>query len=198
VAHLGGGASVCGMRDGASVSCSMGVSALDGLLMATRSGSVDPGLLLYLLEKEGLTVPQMRTMLCTQSGLLGVSGLSGDMRVLVNSDSTAAKDAIALFVQRASREIVAIATDIGGFDALVLTGGIGEHQASIRGMICEQLRWMGIRTMRDLAPPHAGSDYRISADASEVPVWVVHTDEESVMAKAAFALLSSTGLEPAS
>ncbi len=189
-AHLGGGATVCGMLDGVSVSCSMGATALDGLPMATRSGSIDPGLLLYLLESEPMSIVEMRTMLYEQSGLLGMSGISGDMRVLVGNSSPAARAAIDVFVQRVAREIAATAADLGGIDMLVFTGGIGEHQAPIRHAICERLAWMGVRvTQLSGANITRSEDRRIHENDSGVNVWVIHTDEEWVMAGAACALI---------
>jgi acetate kinase len=191
-AHLGGGASVCGMRDGASVSCSMGVTALDGLVMATRAGSVDPGLLLHLLDVESMSTTAMRRMLYEQSGLLGTSGISGDMRVLLASKHEAAADAVALFVQRAAREIAAITADLGGIDTLVFTGGVGEHQPPIRRAICERLAWMGVRvTQLSDANNADGEDRRIHVNDGSASVWVIHTDEESVMAAAARTLVIS-------
>lgn len=185
-AHLGGGASVCGMRAGASVSSSMGMTALDGLVMATRCGSIDPGLVLYLLDSENMSTAQMRAMLYQQSGLLGVSGVSGDMRVLAASAQPAAAQAVALFVQRAAREIAATATDLGGIDTLVFAGGIGENNVAVRTAICTRLAWLGIHLA---SPPPTAQDHCISSGDSAVQVWVIHTDEESVMARATFRIL---------
>jgi acetate kinase len=196
-AHLGGGASVCGMLEGVSVSCSMGTTVLDGLPMATRSGSIDPGLLLNLLESETMSVMQMRTMLYEQSGLLGVSGISGDMRELISNPLVAAQDAIEFFVQRTAREIAATAADLGGIDALVLTGGIGENQPAICQNICEKLTWLGV----SVASKHkmisletnAHIDRRIDDSMGRVTVWVLHTDEVLVMCKEAISLIESAG-----
>jgi acetate kinase len=199
-AHLGGGASVCGMRAGISVSSSMGMTALDGLVMATRCGSIDPGLVLYLLDTEKLSTTQLRDMLYRESGLLGVSGVSGDMRVLTASRQESAAQAVALFVQRAAREIAATATDLGGMDALVFTGGVGENQATVRAAICDKLAWLGVRLTQGQrqSQPDMTQDRLISSGDSAVQVWVIHTDEESVMARAAARLLESRRLRAAS
>jgi acetate kinase len=196
-AHLGGGASVCAMLDGTSLSCSMGITALDGLPMATRSGSVDPGLLLHLLDSEPMSIMEMRTMLYEQSGLLGVSGISGDMRQLVGNPQVAAQEAVDLFVHRTAREIAATASDLGGIDALVFTGGIGEYQSHIRKKICDKLAWLGVSVSQkfndDALSENGHMDHRIGDAESRVDVWVVHTDEEVVMAKAALWLIERPG-----
>lgn len=149
VAHLGSGASLCALRNRRSVATTMGFSTLDGLLMATRCGNLDPGVLLYLMETRGMTAPALSTLLYEQSGLLGVSGISGDMRTLMASNNTAAREAILLFCYRVCREVGALAAALGGLDALVFTGGIGEHAHAIRERICASLSWISpdLRTL---------------------------------------------------
>ncbi len=148
VAHLGNGASLCAMRDGVSVDTTMGFTALDGLVMGTRCGTIDAGVVLYLLQQKGLGADEVEALLYRQSGLLGVSGLSSDMRVLVGSREARARDAIELFVFRIARETAALAASLGGLDGFVFTGGIGEHSAEIRALVTERLRWMGTLDIR--------------------------------------------------
>jgi acetate kinase len=197
-AHLGGGASVCGMLNGLSVSCSMGTTALDGLPMGTRSGSIDPGLLLYLMESQPMSIAQTRTMLYEHSGLLGISGISGDMRVLMGNSSPAAKEAINVFVSRTAREIAATATDLGGIDILVFTGGIGVHQPIIRQRICEKLAWMGVSIAcvdaSATTEVNEPGDHCINDPRGRVQVWAIRTDEELVMANAAISLIAKANL----
>lgn len=145
VAHLGNGASLCAMQHGQSRDTTMGFSALDGLVMGTRPGAIDPGVLLYLLQVEKLTPKALEDLLYHRSGLKGVSGLSSDMRTLLASDDPRGREAIELFVFRASREMAAMANTLGGLELLVFTGGIGEHAAPIRAMICARLAWLGVR-----------------------------------------------------
>jgi len=180
-AHLGSGASLCAMAAGKSVETTMGFSPLDGLLMSTRCGTLDPGAVLYLLQHEGMSAHQVQDLLYRRSGLLGVSGLSGDMKVLLASPQTAASEAIELFVHRAAREICALAVSLGGLDGVVFTGGIGENSAEIRGRIAARLNWLGL----DLAPdPDDGvGDRRISARSSRIAAWVLPADEEIVIAR---------------
>ena len=142
VAHLGGGASVCGLINGQSHATSMGFSTLDGLMMGTRCGALDAGVVLHLFQQHGLSVAEVETLLYTESGLLGVSGISGDMQTLLASDAEEARQAIALFCTMAAKQIAAIATAIGGMDALIFTGGIGEHAAPIREEITVKLQWL--------------------------------------------------------
>jgi acetate kinase len=143
VAHLGNGSSLCALKDGRSVASTMGFTALDGLVMGTRSGAIDPGVLLYLMEERGMTVHGLTELLYKRSGLLGVSGVSSDMRTLLSSKDGNAKLAVDLYVYRAAREIGSLAAALGGLDALVFTGGIGEHAAPVRDAICEGSRWLG-------------------------------------------------------
>ena len=180
VAHLGSGASLCAIRDGCSQATTMGLSPLDGLPMATRCGAVDPGLILHLIESRGLSAAAVREILYENSGLLGVSGLSGDMAVLLESSAPAAHEAVDLFVYRVRREIGAMAAILGGIDALVFTAGIGENSARIRASVCETLGWLGV--VIDPAANAAGRSL-ISAGASAVEVHVIRTDEEQIIAQ---------------
>ena len=144
VAHLGQGASLCAMQNGRSLDTTMGFSALDGLVMGTRCGALDPGILLYLLKERGMTVDAVETLLYRESGLLGVSGLSADMRVLEASGDPHAAQAIELFTFRVAREVAALCATLGGLDLLVFTGGIGEHSAEIRSDVGRQVEWLGL------------------------------------------------------
>ena len=143
VAHLGSGASMCAMKDRRSIATSMGFSALDGLMMGTRTGSLDPGVLLYLLEAKGMSVRHLEKLLYKESGLLGVSGISADMRTLEASDAPEAKEAIDLFCYRAACELGKLVMPLGGLDCLVFTAGIGEHSARVREGILSYTAWLG-------------------------------------------------------
>lgn len=178
-AHLGSGASLCALHGGRSIDTTMGVTPLDGLLMGTRCGAIDPGVILYLLEMKGLDASQLSDLLYEESGLLGVSGLSADMRVLLQSHEASAREAIELFVFRVAREAAALAGTLGGLDAIVFTAGIGENCTEVRAAICERLAWLGVQL--DDAANRRG-DVRISARGSGVAVWVVPTDEEQMIA----------------
>ena len=180
VAHLGSGASLCALADGRSQATTMGFSPLDGLPMATRCGTVDPGLILHLIESRGLSAAAVRELLYEQSGLLGVSGLSGDMAVLLESSAPTAREAVDLFVYRVRREIGAMAAVLGGVDTLVFTAGIGEHSPQIRASVCETMGWLGV--VLDPAANLAGRSL-ISAGSSAVEVRVIPTDEEGVIAR---------------
>jgi acetate kinase len=191
VAHLGSGASLCAMRNRKSVATTMGFTALDGLVMGTRCGNIDPGVILYLMDEEELDSEQLAGLLYRHSGLLGVSGISADMRELLTSDSRQAADAIELFVYAAVRQIGALIAALGGLDALIFTGGIGTHSAPIRQRICEQSEWAGIKLNLDA---NAAQSPRISADNSPVSVWVITTDEEQVIADHTLKLISTSQL----
>lgn len=182
VAHLGNGASMCAMQDGRSVASTMGFSALEGLPMGTRCGQVDPGVLLYLMDQRGMSAAEITDMLYKQSGLLGLSGLSNDMRVLEAADTHEARQAIDYFVFRAQREVGAMAAALGGIDALVFCGGIGENSRLIRARICERLGWMGIEIDHEKNDAHG---LVISSDLARTTVMVVPTNEELVIARAA-------------
>jgi acetate kinase len=180
VAHLGSGASLCALQNGRSVDTTMGLTPLDGLVMATRCGALDPGLVLYLQAERGMSVQAVQDMLYHQSGLLGVSGRSGDMRVLLQANDPASQQAVALFNARLAKEIAAMAASLGGIDGLVFCGGIGEHVAPVRQAAAAQLRFLGIEI--DPAANHAARQ-RIDAAGSRVAVFVLPTDEELVIAR---------------
>lgn len=185
VAHLGHGASLCAMLGRRSVATTMAFTPLEGLLMATRCGSLDPGVLLYLMSEKGMKVEAVADLLNNKSGLLGVSGISGDMRELLASSEPQAAEAVELFIYRAGRELGSLAAASGGLDALVFTGGIGEHSAIIREQICRQAAWLGVNL--DPAANAAGGP-RISKEDSPVSVWVIPTNEERVIAEHAYRL----------
>ncbi len=187
VAHLGNGASLCALHKGKSVETSMGMTALDGVPMGTRCGNIDPGAILYLQEELGMSTQQVTELLYYKSGLLGVSGISNDMRKLLTSDEPSALEAIDLFVYRINREIAALAASLGGLDALVFTGGIGEHAAPIRARVCELAAWLGLQLDCEANAKHLSL---ISTAASKISVWVIPTDEESLIAKQTRAVLS--------
>jgi acetate kinase len=188
VAYLDSAASLCAMRDGVSVDTTMGFSALDGIPMATRPGSLDPGVVLYLLEHMGLGVKDVQDLLYHRSGLLGVSGISEDVHVLLKSKQPAATAAIELFCYRVAREIGALTASLGGLDALVFTGTIGENQPEIRRMICERSAWLGVRL--DKAANAAG-DFSISSNESLIKILVVPIDEELAIARHTSAVLTT-------
>ncbi|TQV70216.1 acetate/propionate family kinase [Exilibacterium tricleocarpae] len=186
VAHLGNGASMCALRDGRSQATSMGFTALDGLPMGTRCGALDPGVVLYLQENLAMNAAEVNELLYHRSGLLGVSAVSNDMRVLLASDDPRAAEAVALFIYRIGRELGSLAAALGGLDALVFTGGIGEHSAEVRARVCAAAKWLGVRL--DEAANAAHADI-ISAAGSAVSVRVIPTDEERVIARSTCALL---------
>jgi len=180
IAHLGNGASLCAARNGRGIATTMGFSTLDGLVMGTRSGALDPGVLLYLMREEGLDEPALTDLLYNRSGLLGVSGLSADMRTLLASDAPAAAEAVELFCYRIVRELGSLAAALGGLDALVFTAGIGARSAEIRRRVCDDSAWLGI-ALDEAANDRHGP--RISAPESAVSVWALPTDEELVIAR---------------
>ncbi len=179
VAHLGAGASLCAVRDGHSVDSTMGLTPLDGLLMGTRCGALDPGAILYLQQAHGLGAAQIEDMLYRRSGLLGVSGISADMRVLLASPDPRAKAAVDLFVFRIVREIGALAASMGGIDGLVFTAGIGANAPDIRHRVCERLDWLGVTLDAGL---NTGGNGRVNAAGSPIAAWAISTDEELVIA----------------
>ena len=186
IAHLGNGASLCALRDGRSVDTTMGLTPLDGLVMGTRCGAIDPGVLLYLQQHEKMSVEAVQHLLYHESGLLGVSGLSSDMRTLLASREPAAREAIDLFTFRAAQGIAVMANTLQGLDCLVFTGGIGEHAKEIRGAIGERLAWLGVR-IDPVANDTARE--RINRSNSAVDVFVVPTNEEITIARHCAALL---------
>jgi acetate kinase len=189
VAHLGNGASMCAIANGRSIDSTMGFTALDGLPMGTRSGQLDPGVVLHLMTAEGMDAAALTRLLYNESGLRGLSGLSNDMRDLEASDTEAAREAIAYFVYRIRKELGALAAALGGLDALVFTAGIGENSATIRRAVCLDMEWLGL-TLDDAAN-EAGATV-ISAPGARVRILRVPTDEEGMIARHALALLSTT------
>ncbi|WP_428697591.1 acetate/propionate family kinase [Stappia sp.] len=179
-AHLGSGASICAMRGGASVDTTMGFTALDGLVMGTRCGALDPGALLHVMRQDGLDVEAAERLLYTRSGLLGLSGVSNDMQVLLGSGEASAGEAVDVFVYRIVREAGALASVLGGLDGFVFTAGIGENAPEIRKRVCERLGWLGVDL--DGEANRRGAAV-ISTPESRVEVRVVATDEEAMIAE---------------
>lgn len=188
-AHLGSGASLCAISNGISRDTSMGFSTLDGIPMATRCGALDPGVVIHLMKERGLSIEAVEDMLYHQSGLLGVSGISADSRDLMDSDAAEAREALDLFAFRIARETAALANTLGGFDAVVFTAGIGEHQPQVRDAVCHHLAWLGVRLDAEANMRNAP---RIAAAESRVAVFVIPTDEEQVIAEETFAVLSES------
>ncbi|WP_042264189.1 acetate/propionate family kinase [Paraburkholderia heleia] len=180
VAHLGSGASLCALHERRSVATTMGFSTLDGLPMSCRCGNLDPGVVLYLIEEKGMTADEVSDLLYHGSGLLGVSGISGDMRVLLASDRPSAIQAIALFVYRIKCELGSMAVALGGIDALVFTAGIGEHASEIRRLVCEGMAWLGLDLDHSA---NATGGPRITTPGSRISAWVIPTDEELMIAR---------------
>jgi acetate kinase len=186
VLHLGNGASMCALHGGRSVATTMGFTAVDGLPMGTRSGTLDPGALLFMFDELGMGVRDVERLLYHESGLLGMSGLSSDMRDLLASDEPAAALAVDVFVYRVRRELGSLVAALGGLDAIVFTGGIGENQAEIRRRICADAAWLGVEIDEASNARHGP---RISAPGSRVSAWVVPTDEETMIARHVATLL---------
>lgn len=190
VAHLGSGASLCAMKERRSVDSTLGFTALDGLCMGTRPGSLDPGVILHLFQTLGFSAAEVEKMLYKESGLIGISGISNDMRDLVGNPDPAARLAVDYFVYQVTRHIGALAAVLGGLDALVFTAGIGEHSAEIRRRIVESSAWLGL----DLDPvANAAHDSRISMPTSRVSALVVPTNEELMIARHTARLLGFPG-----
>jgi len=190
MAHLGGGASMCALRGLRSVGTSMGFTALDGLPMGTRCGALDPGVVLYLLSEQGMSLSDVTDLLYHRSGLLGVSVESSEMQELLASDSTYASEAIDLFVYRIGRELGSLVAVLGGLDVLVFTGGIGEHALPIRARICQDAQWLGVRLNEEA---NRTDGPKISADDSAVAVWVIPTDEDLMIARHTYEVINSAG-----
>jgi len=186
VAHLGSGASLCAMHDLKSVDSTLGFTALDGLCMGTRPGAIDPGVILYLFQTLGLSAKDVEAILYKKSGLLGISGISNDMRELLRSSEPAARLAVDYFVYQALKEIGALAAAMGGVDGLVFTAGIGENSAEIRKRICEGCAWLGLELDDDA---NARKGPRISRAGSPISAWVIPTNEELIIARHAGRLL---------
>jgi acetate kinase len=180
VAHLGNGASMCAIHDGRSVSSTMGLTPVDGLPMGTRSGALDPGVMLYLMQHERMDAAAIEQLIYQRCGLLGVSGLSSDMRTLLASELPAAKEAVDLFVYRIGRELGSLVAALGGLDALVFTGGIGEHAWQIRSRVCQDARWIGFSLDE---PANVKGGPRISRAGSSPTAWVIPTDENLMVAR---------------
>jgi len=186
-AHLGSGASLCAMRGGRSIETTMGFSTLDGLMMATRPGCLDAGAVLYPMQSRGMTPNELEDLLYHHAGLLGVSGISGDMRELAESAMQPARDAIELFTYRLAGEVARLTAALGGLDGLVFTAGIGEHDAALRAELCRRLAWLGVASDPVRNAHGAG---RISSDASAVEVWVLPTDARAMIARHTHALVA--------
>lgn len=186
VAHLGSGASLCALKDGKSIDSSFGFTALDGLCMGTRPGALDPGVVLYLFQNLGLSVKEVESMLYKQSGLLGISGISNDMRDLLSRSEPEASLAVDYFVYRAAKEIGALTAVLGGIDGLVFTAGIGENSPEIRQRICHASRWLCLELDEQA---NAGAGPRISTPQSKISAWVVPTNEELMIARHTWSLL---------
>ncbi|WP_265949364.1 acetate/propionate family kinase [Dechloromonas sp. A34] len=180
ICHLGNGSSLCAVKGGRSMDTSMGFSVLNGVPMGTRSGSIDPGVILYLMREKQMGLEELEDLLYRQSGLLGVSGISNDMKVLQESADPAAQKAVELFCFRVAKEVAAMAASMGGLDALVFTAGIGENSPEIRALIAERLDWLGVGVAPDA---NARKAYDISAADARVPVFVVPTNEEMMIAR---------------
>ena len=191
VAHLGHGASMCAMADGRSVATTMGFTALDGLPMATRCGSVDPGVLLHLLDSEKLSAEALARVLYDDSGLLGLSGISDDVRELTASDDPRARQTLDYFAYRVARELGSLAATLGGLDALVFTAGIGENAANIRAAVGARAGWLGVRLSPEANERHGP---RISADDSAVSAWVIPTNEEVMIGRHTLRLVGRSEL----
>lgn len=180
VAHLGNGASMCAMKNCQSIATTMGFSSIDGLPMGTRCGALDPGVLLYLMGRYNMDVQSLEKLLYKESGLLGVSGISSDVRTLLASSESRAGEAIDLFVYRIGRELGSLAAALGGLDAVVFTGGIGENSAVIRARVCRNAGWLGI-DLDDLVNAKGGG--RISRSQSRVSAWIIPANEELMIAR---------------
>jgi acetate kinase len=180
VAHLGNGASMCAMHAGKSIATTMSFTALDGVPMGTRSGAIDPGVLLYLLQQKGMTPAELEDLLYHRSGLLGVSGISSDVRTLVASDKAEAKEALDLFAYRTARELGSLAAALGGLDGLVFTAGIGEHAETVRAAVLRQSAWLGLTLD---AATNARHGLRISLPGATPSAWVIPTDENLMIAR---------------
>ena len=189
VAHLGNGASMCALRERKSVATTMGFTALDGLMMGSRCGRLDPGVVLHLMSGLGMTAQAVEKLLYEQSGLLGVSRVSGDMRTVQASDTPDAQQAVALYVYRIAQELGSLAASLGGLDALVFTAGIGENSAMIRQRVCQDAGWLGVVLDEDANEAPASGVRCISQPGSRVAVWVMPTNEELMIARHTQAVL---------
>ncbi|HEY6457466.1 MAG TPA: acetate/propionate family kinase [Steroidobacteraceae bacterium] len=193
IAHLGSGASMCALRDGHSVATTMGFTPLDGLPMSRRCGSLDPGVVLYLMQHKGMDAAQISRLLNEESGLMGVSGISDDMQVLLSTQDPRAAEAVELFVYRIGLELGSLAAALHGLDALVFTGGIGEHAARIRQRVCEDAAWLGMAL--DARANETGATC-ITHPGSTPSAWVIPTDEDLMMARHAWDILHADTASP--
>ena len=180
VCHLGSGASMCAIKGGRSIDSTMGFTAVDGLPMGTRTGRLDPGVLIYLMRAKGMGADELEKLLYHKSGLLGVSGVSNDMRVLLESADPHAAEAVELFCHSIAKETGALAASMGGLDALVFTAGIGERSAPVRARAVKKLAWLGVKLDADA---NDANEVKISAADSRIPVFVIPTDEERMIAQ---------------
>jgi len=188
VAHLGSGASMCAMSGLKSIACTLGLTGLDGLVMGTRCGTLDPGVMLYLMDICGMSSRQIEQLIYNESGLLGVSGISNDMRTLLESSDPRAAEAVDLFVYRIIRELGSLSAALGGLDALVFTGGIGENAAPVRERACRGAGWLGL----DIDPEaNSKGGPRVSREGSRVCAWVIPANEELMIAKHTLRTLSA-------
>jgi acetate kinase len=190
VAHLGSGASLCALRARKSLDSTLGFTALDGLCMGTRPGSLDPGVILHLFQTLGRSAAEVEHLLYKQSGLIGLSGIGNDMRDLLAHPDPAARLAVDYFVYQVAKHIGALAAVLGGVDALVFTAGIGERSTEIRRRICEASAWLGVTLD---AGANANHGPRISSSGSRVSAWVIPTNEELMIARHTGALLGISG-----
>jgi acetate kinase len=187
VAHLGSGASLCAMRGGRSVDTTMGFTPLDGVMMSTRCGTIDPGILLYLQRERGLSVQELEQILYHKSGLLGVSGISSDMRMLLSSGDPRATETVDLFTFEVAKAVCVMALALEGLDCLVFTGGIGEHAAKVRSLVCSRLHWLGL----ELDPKaNDGNADLVSLGSNSVGIRVIPTSEETTIARHVFAMMT--------
>jgi acetate kinase len=170
---------MCAMKELKSSACTLGFTAVEGLMMGTRCGTLDPGVMLYLMDECGMSARDLEKLIYKESGLLGVSGISSDMRTLLESTDPRAAEAVELFVYRITREMGSLAAALGGLDALVFTGGIGENAAPIRERVCRTAQWLGLEFDEKA---NAAREPRISQEGSRVRAWVIPTDEELMIA----------------
>ena len=199
VAHLGSGASMCAIRNGQSIASTMGLTALDGLLMSRRCGSIDPGVLLYLMQEKKMSADQISHLLYNGSGLLGVSGLSDDMKTLLASDDVRAAEAIDLFVYRIQRELGSLVAALGGLDAFIFTAGIGEHAALIRQKVADSASWLGMEIdpqINRALDRHQAAQRAVclSAQHAKVSTWMIPTDEDLMIVQHSKRLLTRLNL----
>ena len=192
IAHLGNGASLCATRNGKSVAATMGFTAVDGLVMGTRCGAIDPGVLLYLMDEKGMDARAIEGLIYKKSGLLGVSGISSDMRSLRESSDPRAREATDLFVYRIVREIGSLAAALGGVDSIVFTGGIGQNDPATRREVIAGCAWLGAELDEAM---NKGVEGRIDSRSSSLPVWVIPTDEERIIARHTAALVHAEPIQ---